>query len=1159
MLQITSGVVFLFFSLLLPLFLKAQDEAQLYYDEGQKELLNGNYEKAISYFKAAAQKFKQYFPDSLNKEFYIRSINQMAQGMVAIGNTEEAISNLEKNLSEAEQLNVSKSALSEVYMQLGLAYDYADQYDKAIQYFRHAISLRQSFLGQDKIDGELATIYLYIGRALDNKGLFDDAISFKQKALHFFELPQAQEQYPGALGNCKTNLGASYSKKNDLTRALALYEEAIELKRKDFGEESLDLASTYNNIGLLYIKKSDYTKAVEYFNKALAIWQKRLSENHPYLITLYNNLGQAYFELQENEQAKQYIEKALRLATAGNEPTVQAANAYRSQGNLYFDAQDWQNALLAYQKALDIQVELYGDAHPEVANTYTNIANIYAEQKDTLQSRKYYRKAIQIFEEYYKGVYSPDLARAYLLMGRNYTLSGQWKQAFQYIQRAIKNVVVGFNTSSAEQNPPIPPKLDSTIIDPAMLLECLETKAEIHFKQSARANPARRGQRAQHMPNLEKALATFQTAVSLVQSMRKSEFSEEANTRLSQRFFSVLEKAMRYAHQYESFRKLDIWEEATLKVLEDTAARAIFQDTLALEQLIKALSHQYHLDTYNQRALKALFLELARQRNLQPSNIYNNNLPYKIDSYITNYFNEPTLVSKLLEPSSYYKDIFYFSEQSKAASLLNALYQANPQNFRGVPSEIIKLDKELRVSLAGYKKNLAEEKAKGKKAKTDKIQLWQEKIFLLSLRQDSLYKVLEKQYPDFFQLQYDPQGIKVEQLQKRIRKDAAVVEYFVGDSALFIIVVTKKEYYVFQQPALPRLNEMVRSLRNDMILQDKRQFLNSATLLYNYLFAPIEEVVANINYLIFIPDAMLNYVPFEVLLTQKPAPTDNYENLPYLIKKHKIYYSYSANLLFDENDPNKQRKTNLQSNIIGLIAPVDFGFKGDPKRMGITSLPGTEQEVKKIYAMFQQLRAALEDSLNTSSLETSREEEIRAILTQMPTPELFLRQQATEGAIDWNKYRILHFATHGLVNTERPELSSILLYKNTKEEDGALFYGEIFNINLNTDLVVLSACETALGKYIRGEGIAGLAQSLMYAGTTNVIVSLWEVSDESTAQLMINFYNGMARSNTKVRKLSPTDYAYLYANLLQRAKLSMIHGAKNAAPFYWAPFILLGS
>ncbi len=147
-------------------------------------------------------------------------------------------------------------------------------------------------------------------------------------------------------------------------------------------------------------------------------------------------------------------------------------------------------------------------------------------------------------------------------------------------------------------------------------------------------------------------------------------------------------------------------------------------------------------------------------------------------------------------------------------------------------------------------------------------------------------------------------------------------------------------------------------------------------------------------------------------------------------------------------------------------------------------------------------------------------------------------------------YRLLHFATHGFVNTSKPELSGILLAQDTTiSEDGILYSGEIFNLNLNADLTVLSACETGLGKLIEGEGLIGLTRALLYAGSKNIIVSLWKVADKSTSDLMINFYKNLLEAKQEKHEFSQA---------LQQAKLKMIDEGKYAHPFYWSPFILIG-
>ena len=158
--------------------------------------------------------------------------------------------------------------------------------------------------------------------------------------------------------------------------------------------------------------------------------------------------------------------------------------------------------------------------------------------------------------------------------------------------------------------------------------------------------------------------------------------------------------------------------------------------------------------------------------------------------------------------------------------------------------------------------------------------------------------------------------------------------------------------------------------------------------------------------------------------------------------------------------------------------------------------------------------------------------------------EEFLKSKEVE------KYKYLHFATHGFVNTEKPELSGILLAQDsTLNEDGILYSGEIYNLKLNADLTVLSACETGLGEIKKGEGLIGLTRALLYAGSKNIIVSLWKVADNSTSDLMIDFYKNLLNEEQEKQEFSQA---------LQQAKLKMIDEGKYAHPFYWSPFILIG-
>jgi CHAT domain-containing protein len=164
---------------------------------------------------------------------------------------------------------------------------------------------------------------------------------------------------------------------------------------------------------------------------------------------------------------------------------------------------------------------------------------------------------------------------------------------------------------------------------------------------------------------------------------------------------------------------------------------------------------------------------------------------------------------------------------------------------------------------------------------------------------------------------------------------------------------------------------------------------------------------------------------------------------------------------------------------------------------------------------------------------------------------LWLDLKANEDGVktsDLQSYRVLHVATHGVLDAMRPQFSGLVLslVGNKADEDGYLRTGEVFNLKLGAPLVMLSACESGLGKVKRGEGVVGLSQAFMYAGATTVGVTLWSVADKPTAELMTDFYQ---------RLLGSTPSA---SDAIREAQLAMISGKKYSAPYYWAPFVLLG-
>jgi CHAT domain-containing protein len=359
-------------------------------------------------------------------------------------------------------------------------------------------------------------------------------------------------------------------------------------------------------------------------------------------------------------------------------------------------------------------------------------------------------------------------------------------------------------------------------------------------------------------------------------------------------------------------------------------------------------------------------------------------------------------------------------------------------------------------------------------------------------------------------------------------RNTVILEYSVGDSSSCLWVITKSGHKLYKLPARKKLQEQIETIR--FALLDPQQsisefFTQAGISLFNELIKPAEPFLSKKSKVVIIPDGVLNYLPFEVLLTEnkKLNAETLYTDIPFLVKKYPISYGQSASVL----------KTLISQKVPG-------------KESGIES--------KKLLAFGDPL---YEDTLLSPRnkyprLEYSgREIEYIASNFQGGSPVIYLRNNATEENLKRNneleKFNYIHFAVHGLIDEDKPDLSSLVLTSEKNSgEDGFLQAAEIFNLKLNADLVVLSACQTGLGKLVRGEGMVGLTRSFMYAGTPSVVVSLWSVSDMSTAALMGEFYKNLIKN-----KLSKTD-------ALRQAQLTLMRDEKYAHPFYWAPFILIG-
>lgn len=904
-----------------------------------------------------------------------------------------------------------------------------------------------------------------------------------------------------------------YQSKNNST--LLYWKKSLKIRKEIFGDKHVHVANSINNIGLVYAILNEYDLALQYFIKALLIRKDLFEEKHIFVANNYNNIGLVYFYKSEYNLALQYFIKALQIKKELLGENHNDLNAmYNNIGIIYWKKDEYDLALKNYFKSLQLEKKIFGEKHADIANKYNNIGLVYLSKNEYDSALQYYFKSLEIKKELL-GEKHNHVATIYNNIGLVYVNKNEYDSALYYYFKS------------------------------------LEIKKEVFGKKhndiAVRYNNI--GSVFEDKNEYDSAIRYYHKGI--VAGLRN--FNDIVN------IYSVP-----IIRDYLSWNDLIKSMAAKAEIFADTCKHLTDFDNLSdLKRLKIALRHYQACDTLISQVRKNMKTKSDKiALGTFASVVYEGAVGVCLD--LAN-ATETDLRLSIRESA------FYFSEKNKSSVLLESLAGAEAQKFSGIPDTLLKQEHKLQIDIAVYKKNIAESKDSLTEIR------FQGKLFKANRSYDSLIMVFENNYPKYYELKYNQKPATVYQISNLLDKKTAIISYFTGDSTIIIFTVLKKKFYVTTIIKPSDFEEKIENLRynisnTDLLAGEYKtntntsvdEYQKNAFELYQILFPQeLKDVISKkTENLIIIPDEKLATVPFEALLTERYNSTwtdwknkTYFSEMPYLVKDYNISYSYSANLFFKTfNKSVKQKSIELtEMNDWIAFAPVfdNENISGTAMRtrkllekivktdsdsiktraftrdgMYISELPGSLIETQSIFKLFE-------------------EQDKKALLkTHLKANEEFIKSE------ELSKYKYIHFATHGIVNEEKPELSGLILAQDTtSSEDNILFTGEIYNMKLNADLTVMSACETGLGKITEGEGVIGLTRALLYAGSKNIIVSLWQVSDNSTNDLMVEFYKKMLLKKKKTVS---------YSEPLRKAKLKLIEEGKYAHPFFWSPFILIG-
>jgi CHAT domain-containing protein/Tfp pilus assembly protein PilF len=922
--------------------------------------------------------------------------------------------------------------------------------------------------------------------------------------------------------NTLHELGLAYADLSEIQKSIKSYEQALSIWRlaKDRKREEAD---TLYNLGMVYAFAGKTADAIASYKKAIEL--RRLMGDPGSVAFTFSNLGQVYNTLGDFQEALQAHQEALRLRRAAGEIDSQA----RSLSNIsavYFSLGEFQEALNYCTQALSLRRKT-GDRRGE-AVTLANIGSIYRELGEPQRALEYYRQALSILPA---TVYELDEAALMDAVGRSYYDLGNYPKALEYHRQSLSlrqkkkdrygegAVLANIGNSYARMGE------RQTALE--YLEQALKLRRAIGDTRGEALTLQNAGELYRESGDLEKASAYFN---------RGLEISRAIKNRFLEAGLLYAAASLEASQSYLDEARVRI--EAAIAIVESTRAKVSSYD------------------------LRASFLASKQD-------FYELEIDLLMQSYKRDHDKE-TLVKA-----------FMVSERRRARSLLDSLEEAQAKITHGVLPELLARERTLRARL--NQKAESQIKLLSGSHTPERASELAKEIDLLVKDFDQVKTETRASSPRYAAL-VQPDPLSLKEIQALLDPDTLLLEYSAGKTRSYMWAVTSAEITGYELPALAEIESQARNVyelltarsrfvkfekldeRQARIANADAEYCRAAQRLSQILLGPLE-AKPRVKRLLIVSDGPLQYLPFSALPTP-PVSIQNEEGhsarVVYrpLVADHEITSLPSASILAVLRREVTDRAPAPKS--VAVLADPVFN-RADER---VTSLkegskapqPSASNRNGRVQDHLESdLSRAVSDVAGGNELDISRlpftRHEAKAILGLVPKTDQFEaldfaanREAATRPEL--SRYRIVHFATHGLLNTTHPGLSGLILSlvdRQGNDQNGFLPAHEVFNLNLPADLVVLSGCRTGLGKEIKGEGLLGLTRGFMYAGAARVAVSLWDVNDESTADLMKLFYRGMLVK----RPMSP-------AAALRQAQIAMWKSARWHAPYYWAAFVLQG-
>jgi tetratricopeptide (TPR) repeat protein/CHAT domain-containing protein len=904
------------------------------------------------------------------------------------------------------------------------------------------------------------------------------------------------------------NLGNVASDRGDLARAEQLFQQALAIYEK-LAPNSLQVASTLNSLGSVAYSRGDLARAEQLFQQALAIFEN-LAPNSLDVASTLHNLGSVAAARGDLARAEQLFQQALAIYEKLAPNPLQVASTLNNLGNVAAARGDLARAEQLFQQALAIREKLAPNSL-DVADTLNNLGNVASDRGDLARAEQLYQQALAIFENLAPN--SLDVASTLHNLGSVAYARGDLARAEQLFQQALaireKLAPNSLQVASTLHN------LGSVAYargDLARAEQLYQQALAIYEKLAPNSLQVAStlhnlGNVASDRGDLARAEQLYQQALAIYEKLAPN----------SLQVASTLHNLGNVASDRGDLARAEQLYQQALAIYEKLAPNSLDVAT-TLQDLANLARQQKNYPQAQRYLARALEIYETQRITIQD--------PETKAAFGEQYFNAYTLQAQLALDQQQPQQAALALERSRARTLAELMFTRAlpvptnaPQALKDLIAQQEQLQRELML--------LARQQRQTDPDDTNALQRLQAQARQLADRQRQLDQQLRQQFPQYADL-LNPQPPDLKQLQAALDANTVLLYHAFANDELLIVAVSRQTVRGYRVKVDPRTLEndlaafrkLVAKPPLERTASERRKLPALGQRLYATLIKPAEPSLKNAMTVLLCPEGALNQLPWGALI----VAVDKQGRPTYWVERVAIGLTLSAGVY-------------LQAK---AVRPAERGVAiaavSQYRRLEVAQAPKTAQLVRRSGRALGDLPAVKQEVAQVRRL--LGKQGVAAVLEAEATPER--ARQLAQNA------RVVHFACHARADDVDP-LGSGLLLAPAGSDAGLLTAAEVVSRwRLRADVVMLSACETAVGQVRRYEGMYGLARAFLFAGCRSVGASLWRVDDVSTARLMGVFYRGYALDVPKVEAL-------------RRAQVELLRDKRYGDPYYWSCFVLMGA